>query len=397
MSRPVSGCDFIVLSTQDWDALPTRKHRFARMFAEQGNRVLYVEQQMHWAGWLVDVTNQFGRAWRWLKGAQQVEPDVWIFTLPIVLPFFQMNALINAINNLFLLPVLKWQLKRLGFGEQRKLILWTYTPHSDYFVDRLGEYVAVYECVDEFTASKGLVSPRVIGRLEQTLLEKVDLLIATADGLYESKRDYVNRAVVVPNGAETDHFGKAADSDLPIADVLRDVQHPVVGFLGSIQYWIDIELLEQVARTHPEWTVALVGPEGLTVNLEPLKRLPNVVATGRVDYRDVPSYVKAFDVCLNPYYMNEVAEHCSPLKLYEYLATGKRIVSVDMPEAHHFDNLIAIAHSRDEFVSLVEKAVSSSNDDGLAVRQMEEAKKHTWRRRFEDASAALLSVLETKP
>ena len=63
---PLTGHDFLILSTQDWDALPTRKHRFARWWAEDGNRVLYVEQQMHWAGWLADVRNQFSRAWRWL-------------------------------------------------------------------------------------------------------------------------------------------------------------------------------------------------------------------------------------------------------------------------------------------------------------------------------------------
>src|SRR5688572_24918672 len=111
----ITGQDFVILSTQDWTSLPTRKHRFSQWWAQDGNRVLYIEQQMHWAGWLADIRSEFSRAWRWLRGPREVEPNVWVYTLPIVLPFFQMSGLINWINNLFLLPILRAQLKRLGF------------------------------------------------------------------------------------------------------------------------------------------------------------------------------------------------------------------------------------------------------------------------------------------
>jgi len=155
----ITNQDILVLSTQDWDALPTRKHHWARRFARQGNRVLYVEQQMHWAGWLVDVRRQFGRAVRFLRGPRPVEAGLWVFTLPIVLPFFQMAAAVNRVNNWFLTPVLRWALRRLGF---RDVVLWTYTPHCADFAGRLGEHLLVYECVDEFSAARGLVSGPVI-------------------------------------------------------------------------------------------------------------------------------------------------------------------------------------------------------------------------------------------
>jgi glycosyltransferase involved in cell wall biosynthesis len=118
-----------------------------------------------------------------------------------------------------------------------------------------------------------------------------------------------------------------------------------------------------------------------------------VIHTGRVPYEDVPRYVKAFDVCVNPYVLDGVAEHCSPLKLYEYIATGKPVVSVDMPEARQFADLIAIAPDRDAFVGLVEAAVNSP--DERAAERMAEAGRHTWRRRFETVSAALADELNT--
>ena len=387
----IEGQDFLILSTQDWDALPTRKQRFARLWAAGGNRVLYVEQQMHWAGWLADIKHQFSRLWRWAYGPRQIEPNLWVFTLPIVFPFFQMSGLINRINNALLLPVLRAQMRRLGFLSP---ILWTYTPHSADFVGRLNEQVTVYECVDDFTSAKGLVDAQVIGRLERRLIESVDLVIVTAEALVRSKGMGAKRIRLVPNGVDVEHMARAADPALPVARRLAGIRHPVIDYLGGVQYWVDTPLLARIAREHPDWTLVLVGPVDLLADRAPLDGLPNVVMTGRVPYADVPDYVRAFDVCLNPYILDGVAEHCSPLKLYEYLATGKPIVSVDMPEARKFEGLIAIARNCDEFIRLVERAVAA--DDGLAGRRMAEAQRHTWHSRFEDVSAALAEVLQQK-
>jgi glycosyltransferase involved in cell wall biosynthesis len=387
----ISGYDILCLSTQDWDSLPTRKHRFMRWFAEGGNRVLYVEQQMHWAGWLIDIRRQFRRAWRWLQGPHEVAPNLWVFTLPIVLPFFQMSGLINRINNIFLLPILRAQIHRLGF---QSLILWTYTPHSGDFIGRLGEKAAIYECVDDFTASKGLVNGEVVRRLERRLIAGVDLLIVTAQALADIKQEGARRVAVAPNGAEVEHFARAADPALPIARSLTHLKRPIIGFLGSLNYWIDTHLLARIAQAHPEWTLVLVGPHDLLGNPAPLEGLPNVTMTGRVPYEDVPDYVRAFDVCLNPYILDDVAEGCSPIKLYEYLATGKPIISVDMPEARRFEGLIRIARDPDDFVAQVEAATAA--DDGLAEARMAESRNHSWRSRFAQVSAALAKVLAAK-
>jgi len=391
MSRAITGYDFVILSLQDWDAVPTRKQRFARWFAEAGNRVVYVEQQMHWAGWLVDVKNQFSRAWRWLKGPRPIAPNLWVFTLPIVLPFFQMAGAINRINNAALIPVLRVQMRRLGFQSP---ILWTYMPHSADFIGKLNEKAAVYECVDDFTASRGLVRGEVVRRLERGVIGGVDLVIVTTPELETIKREGARRMVIVPNGAETEHFARVADPGLPIAAPLAALKHPIIGFLGSLNYWIDTHLLARIATAHPEWTVAFVGPHDLLGNAAPLEGLSNVVMTGRVPYEEVPNYVKAFDVCVNPYILDAVAEGCGPLKLYEYVASGKPVVSVDMPEARRFEGLIRIARDSDDFIVQVEQAVAA--DDGLTEARLKEAKRHSWRARFEDVCRALADVLEAK-
>jgi glycosyltransferase involved in cell wall biosynthesis len=245
--------------------------------------------------------------------------------------------------------------------------------------------------VADFTSSRGLISPQVIGRLERRLIEAVDLLIVTAPALLESKRNRARRVILVPNGVEAEHFARAADPALAAAEELAGLEPPIVGYLGTLNYWIDTHLLGRLAREHPDWTLVLVGPHDLLADLSPLEGLPNVIRTGRVPYADLPGYVKVFDVCVNPYVLDGVAEHCSPLKLYEYLASGKPVVSVDMPEARQFAGLVHIARDSDEFVRLVEGAVA--NGDGDSAARMEEARDHTWRKRFADVSAALADVL----
>jgi len=384
----ITGYDFLVLSVQDWDTLPTRKHRFPRWWAAAGNRVLYVEQPMHWAGWLVEIRREFSRLWRWLQGPREIAPNLWVYTLPLLLPFFLMWEPINRLNMALIRPVLRAQMRRLGF---EKVILWTYMPSSADLVGTLGEQAAVYECVDDFTASKGLVNSRTVELMERRLIETVDLLIVTAEGLLREKGPGARRSRLIPNGVDVEHFARVTDPDLPVPPLLAGVKHPVIGYIGAIQYWIDTALLGRIAREHPDWTVVLVGPRQLLADMTPFEGLPNVIVTGRVPYAEMPGYIKPFDVCVNPYVLDQVAEHCSPLKLYEYVATGKPVVSVDMPEAHRFKGLIHIAEDADSFVRLVEHAVT--HDDGLAAQRMAEAHKHTWRQRFEAATAALLEVL----
>lgn len=386
----ITGREFVILSTQDWDAMPTRKHRWARNWARQGNRVLYVEQQMHWAGWFIDIRRQFGRAFRWLAGPRDAdaEPNLWVFTLPVVLPFFQMNTAINWFNNLWLTWVLRWAMKKAGITQP---ILWTYTPHSADFADRkLGQTFTVYECVDEFSAAKGLVHGPTIAAMERDLLRQVDLTIVTAPALLENRALFTRRCELVPNGVDVEHFAKASLAEtVPPASVAA-LPKPVVGFIGGVQYWIDFDLIAHAARAHPNWSFAFVGPVEPLARVDKVRGLPNVYFLGRQPYAQVPAYVAGFDVCINPYILDDVAEKCDPLKLYDYLASGKPIVSVDMPAARRFANLMPLTRTPGEFTRALENVLAHPGDGAGRQRT---ATEHSWTARFKHVEAALESVL----
>jgi glycosyltransferase involved in cell wall biosynthesis len=137
----------------------------------------------------------------------------------------------------------------------------------------------------------------------------------------------------------------------------------------------------------------MIGP--VRANVSKIAPLPNVHLLGRKDYQELPRYLKAFDVCINPYILDGVAEGCSPLKLYEYLATGKPIVSVDMPEARKFDGLVRIARSTEEFVLHIESALQE--DKSLIRERIKESEKHSWDERFRQVESIVEKTLFGEP
>jgi glycosyltransferase involved in cell wall biosynthesis len=117
---------------------------------------------------------------------------------------------------------------------------------------------------------------------------------------------------------------------------------------------------------------------------------------GQRPYADLPRYLQRFDVCLNPYRNDAVAEGASPLKLYEYLASGKPVVSSDMPEARRFADVVSIAHTPDEFITAIGRALAE-NGSRRRQRQLVIARDNGWEKRFEELERQLEPVLMKRP
>ncbi len=379
----ITGKDILILSTQDWDALPTRKHHWARKLASRGNRVIYVEQQMHLLGWLADIGNQYKRIWSWMSGPRIVSEGLWTYTLPIVLPFFQVFRFVNSLNNALLVPIIRWALRRIGFNIN---ILWVYTPHAAGLIGRLGEEFVVYECVDDFTATRGLVRSSTIGALEQDLLSMVDQVIVTHPGLQEAKSGISRRLALIPNGADLRHFALAGHQDTIPPKEVSDLPKPVIGFHGWIQYWIDFDLIAYAAHKRPNWSFVFIGPIEPLARVRKVRGLSNVHFLGKMPYENIPALIAGFDVCINPFVIDKLSDTVSPIKLYEYLASGKPVVSVDMPAAREFADLISIVHTPDEFVAALEDQIIA-NEKATVLHDMEArqkaVKEYSWDARFQ--------------
>jgi len=376
----------ICVSTQDWNDLWTRKQRFMKKFAQRGNRVLYIESQASLLS-LSALKSDWRKIFRWLKGPRKTEKNLYIGTLPLLLPFFQMSLTINAVNNFFISCLLKRWTGRLGL---RQPILFVYHPCNESLIGRLGEKVAVYECVDELSASKGLVRNETVIALEKRLLKKADIVVVTHRNLLKSKEHLAKKIRLIPNAADIEHFKKAALSSTSVAPEMRGIPRPVIGFIGSVQYWIDLDLIRELAGAHPDWSFVLIGPVGRLAKISKIKGLKNVHLLGRKDYNDLPTYLRAFDVCINPYIVDRTSDNCSPLKLYEYLAAGKPVVSADMPEAGKFSGVLETAHGAREFGEKIQRILDGLPEGpSVITTRMKAVEEDSWDRRFEELEKVL--------
>jgi glycosyltransferase involved in cell wall biosynthesis len=383
--------DIICLSTQDWDGLWTRKQRFMKMFAEAGNRVLYIETPVHLLG-LDVLPHDPGRFLRFLKGPRAVQDELYVATLPILLPLFQMSALINALNQAIIGFFLRSWIGRLGF---HKPLLWIYTPFSASLVDKIDHSGAVYECVDEFRAARGFVRSKVVGRMEDELLQKVDLTVVTQENLLPHRIKLCPNTICIPNGADVDKFKPASLKLLEAPEDIKRILRPRLGFVGHIHYWIDLKLIRFLAEQRPNWSFVLVGPVAPLAAIREVRGLPNVHLVGRKSGSDIPAYLQEMDCCLNPYVAGDIAENCSPLKLYEYLAAGKPIVSTDMPEVRKFADVVAIAESYEDFLGKCDSLLKVPESSEKIEIRTTIAAAHSWQSRFEALNRALKMTYST--
>ena len=153
-------------------------------------------------------------------------------------------------------------------------------------------------------------------------------------------------------GVDVQHFGSArfADTSIP-ADARFDGL--VAGYFGVIDERLDYDLIRTLAESHPDMTILMVGPTA-KVSADDLPSNPNIHWLGQRSYDELPRYVKAFDVCLMPFAINEATEYINPTKTLEYMAAGKPIVSTAVADVvRNFTPIVNVAYTPRQFIDAV--------------------------------------------
>ncbi|GMN99845.1 glycosyltransferase [Parageobacillus thermoglucosidasius] len=248
-------------------------------------------------------------------------------------------------------------------------------------------------CYDNMDDWKGLETDvRKFGldveALENDLVENSHIVFSVSSILDERMKQKNNNSHLIPNGVDFDRF---AQLEGKLSILREEYRKPIIGFIGTIAEWIDLSLIEKVAKEILNATVLLVGP--IHEDVTSLEKLPNVKFLGKVKYDEVPSYINLFDVCLNPFKKTDAGNAADPIKLYEYLALGKPVVSTNIPEAIKLKDVIYIADDEKEFVDKVKHALNYQTHEEVS-RRKEIAKKNSWRKRSEDILSIIKDTLE---
>jgi glycosyltransferase involved in cell wall biosynthesis len=365
--------NILCLSTTDWDEIWGSRQQIMWRLAAQGCRVLFVERQVGPEHLLRDPTLLARKRLAWKNPAlRNIEENLWLYQPPLMFPGRYYSIKANIIGQRLLARKLKGVIRQLNLTNP---ILWLYPPHSAPLLYQFDEKLTVYHCIERFIGNQTGRKRRVMEIQETDLLHQVDLVFAHSEGLRQIYTPLTRQPVVLlPSAADVAHF----QSTLEVHPDVAAIPHPRLGLSGSIDGRINMKLLEAIAQAHSDWHILLVGPvRPGRINIEYTLTMPNVHYLGARPFTELPILLNGMDILLIPYVHNELTDYISPIKLYEYLAVGKPIISTNLPEIKPLVQWVSIAESPMQWISAIEKVLIEDTPQIVAARR-QAAWEHTW-------------------
>ncbi|GAB4259828.1 glycosyltransferase [Thermincola ferriacetica] len=357
--------EIIYISSVPWDYMWQRPQQLTVAFAEEGKKVLYVEPPISLLS-LVKHPLKVKKLFR----RRKVLRNISVFSPVVIAPV--RVGLFRNINMYFMARQIKKAIEANGF--KNPVIITCHAEVAE-IIPYFKGHIICYDCVDEASAFPDI--PLHVIKQEELLLKEAHILFVTAEKLMVGKGNRHSNVHLVPNGADFNHFARVADispQDKP--EELKNINGPIIGYFGAIASWFDFDLFLGVAKRNPQWTFVLVGP--LLTDTPPIPN--NVKILGPKDYRDLPKYLRFFDVCTIPFVVNRLTKSTNPVKLYEYLAAGKPVVSTPLPEVTRFNEVVSIVSSVNEFEAAVKKYLAGE-DGQLSLARQKVARDNSWKSR----------------
>jgi glycosyltransferase involved in cell wall biosynthesis len=312
---------------------------------------------------------------------RQPEPNICVLN-PLVIPAPGCSWA-SGFNKWFLRHQVLSAMRRLGFQHP---INWVFNPTAALTAGSLGENLLIYYCVDEYTAFSG-VDGESLRVMEEELLGRADLVIASSEQLLNAKRRHRQSAVLVRHGVDWNHFRAALQPDTLVPADLARITRPILGYFGLIaKDWVDVELIAQTARRLPEVSIVMLGK--VTMDVSTLRGLRNIHLLGHRPYSSLPGYCKGFDAAMIPFPISDVTRCSNPLKLREYLAAGLPVVSTAIPEVQAM-NACLVGGDVDEFVAQVRAALAAP---GPSLARSDAVRHESWEARLAEIASHVAAL-----
>ena len=277
--------------TIDFDKLRQRPQQLLSVAAKRGHKVIYC-----------NLTVEEGRR------AEEVEPNLFVYHNP------------------------KIAVKR---NPNVDILYYTWANTLNY-IDLVSPKISVFDNVDNFYQFE---------EADKEAIKISDFVLVASEPLYDLRNSIRKDIHIVRNGC-TSGYQKLYPR--PSAYDCKNI----VLFTGAIGQWVDVELMEKVAKEHNLYVVG--EPFG--------KRLPSGVRFIRsVSHSDLMSFIQHADCCILPFDNSDVAKYSCPIKTYEYLQFGKPVVSTDIPESRHLAETqpVFVSKNHDEFLLNIHQTLNT--------------------------------------
>lgn len=381
----MKGKDFIITGLQSWDIpIGSNAIDIAKEIA-QDNRVLYVNSPLDMMTiYRNKPTAETKRRLEVLKKQKKplrrITGNLWVLDFPFYV--WSINGLpdgfvfdfFNKINNKKIFEYTKKVAAELGFNDAIHLID-NDIYRSFYSRQILNPKLSVYYRRDNVQPYAYWKKHAV--RLEPRLIEKSNLVVCNSPQLADYAKSYNNNSYDVGQGVDLSAYDPEMKFAVPQA--LQAIPQPRIGYIGDINSMrLDADLIYELAKSKPEYSFVMIGNEDKVFAAHALHSLPNVYFTGSIAKQQVPEYMNALDVCLNPQLVNEITIGNYPRKVDEYLALGKPVIATRTHTMELFSDHVYLCNDINDYKIAVEKALSENTPENQQSR-IAFARSHSWK------------------
>lgn len=250
-------------------------------------------------------------------------------------------------------------------------------PRHAQILEKIPHDTFVYEYIDDISLFYYYTD--VMIREHYVLMGKADLVVCTARVLYEDALRITPRAILSPNAGDYDFFHSSRNC--PAFPGLREQTQGyecVLGYYGCLANWFDYDLVIEIAREMPQWCFVLVGYcfDGSIFRLQKAG-MDNIILYPSQPYGNLPSFISVFDIQVIPFVINDITNATSPVKLFEYMAAGKPILTSRLPECMQYHSVTTYVNAED-FIEKAKWLMSVREDPTYHAVMDAEAKANTW-------------------
>ena len=314
------------------------------------------------------------------------EKNITYFPSVCLLPLrrFRQIERLNMTFNLMLFKVL------YRYQFERKPVFWI-TSYALKRRTRLFEKrgFVVYDRIDQPVFQDSRTDQSTSRDDDRRLLEGSDCVFVNSPYSLEYVRKYNKNSFLVPCGCALDLF---EDERSAIPEELRGINRPIIGLTGRIDERLDFDILCDLARKRKDWSFVFVGSSWNWMDAEKVEKkyhvndqiaelegLSNTYFLGQKPKERVADFISAFDVCLIPYDLSlEFVKGCNPMKVYEYLAMGKPVVSTPVEAVKQHSPVVRIAGDGGGFEASIEAFLKSGSNESEISARKNIARENSW-------------------
>ena len=314
---------------------------------------------------------------------------------PLDLPLRRGPDAVRALAYRILAGRVRRTLARWG---SRAFAYLVYYPEGVRLLDHLRPAAVAYDCVDDLATQPHIArKPALAASLaaaEARLVRAADVVFGTSPALAARLAQVSRNAHYVPNVADFAHFS----APQPEPPALAAIPRPRAAFSGALDpYKLDYALLTDLLARLPDLHLVLLGPgqtAGPNPELAALVTNPRVHHQPAVPYAELPAWLQAMDVLVMPYVLSEHTRHVYPLKVNEYLATGRPVVSTPLESLAGLPPVFPRVQTGACFAAAVQGALAHA-EEGRPER-IAQARANTWETRVARIEELLAQAVRSR-